>query len=96
MRRTLIVSLGLAAVVALSSAMFITYAIPSDAVAVAGGLALGFGIAVMLFGAAVLIRPSYLERAGTSYPVERPSPAPVRSFWARLVARVDEPVPIGA
>lgn len=84
---------AIASVVALAS-VYAVDAIPIHAV-VAGTLAAGFALAVLLWAD---VSPWALTgyRPGSSYPIDRPSPSRVRSFWARLVARVDEPVPIGA
>lgn len=84
---------GLGAV-ALLSAIFLAGTIPVEA-AIAGGLVAGIGLAT-LFGSVLFARPGRHESIGSSYPVDHPSPAPFRSFWLRLIARTDEPVPIGA
>lgn len=93
MRRTILFPLvALASVVVLAS-IVLGDVVPIYAVIV-GGLAAGLGLAALL-GAIADPRclPTYNRG---SYPVDAASPAPIRSFWSRLVARVDEPIPIGA
>lgn len=94
MRRTILLALGFVTAVTLT-AILLSESIPIEAIGIGAGVVVGFGISVLLFGAA-LLWPSTRPEAGSSYPIDRPSPAKVRSFWVRLVARVDEPVPIGA